>query len=135
MYVVPVVASSSSSGSSSFTAHGQVARAVWEDTLPTWAQRFLRQVPCLPQGGDALERFLSSANNLLSTAASTYTGTGTNSTAASERCAVVQAYLQLALVDIVTAAWVQKVAELRMEEVRQCKAVEQYWLAMSGQIT
>eukprot|EP00775_Hariotina_reticulata_P011479 gene11479-11623_t len=77
---------------------------------------FRRWVRANRLGGDALERLLSSSNNLLCTAGSSYTSTGNNSTAGSERRAVVQAYLQLALVDVVTAAWVQKAAELQMEE-------------------
>jgi uncharacterized protein (DUF2267 family) len=70
--------------------------------LPLWAQRFTRQVPELPSGRRTLLQLLSSFEDVKTKAAD----------ACGEQKAAVEAYLQLALVDIVSQAWQQHMEEL-----------------------
>jgi hypothetical protein len=70
--------------------------------LPQWAQRFMRQVPELPNGRRTLLQLLSSFEDVKTKAAD----------ACGEQKAAVEAYLHLALVDIVSQAWQQHMEEL-----------------------
>lgn len=70
--------------------------------LPQWAQRFMRQVPELPNGRRTLLQLLNSFEAVKAKAAE----------ASGEQKAAVEAYLHLALVDIVSQAWQQHMEEL-----------------------
>jgi hypothetical protein len=70
--------------------------------LPQWAQRFMRQVPELPNGRRTLLQLLSSFEEVKAKAADT----------CGDQKAAVEAYLHLALIDIVSQAWQQHMEEL-----------------------
>lgn len=75
--------------------------------LPQWAQRCVRQVPALPSGRHAMYYMLSSVDDLRAKVV-----------ACDRSCGVVEAYLQLALVDVVMHCWQERSQELAALELR-----------------
>lgn len=81
--------------------------------LPLWAQQFCRQVPALPNGQNALHYLLLSCEEVRAKAADGISG----------HRGVLEAYLQLALTDITSQCWQERLQELealqaRVEQVR-----------------
>lgn len=83
------------------------------ESLSEWSQRFLRQVPALPNGQKAMLYLLSASEGIRAKAAE---GAGSHT-------GVIQAYLQLALIDVIAQCWQERLEELvalqlRIEQVQ-----------------
>jgi hypothetical protein len=95
--------------------------------LPQWAQRFMRQVPELPTGRRTLLQLLSSFEDVKAKAVD----------ACGEQKAAVEAYLHLALIDVVSQAWQQHMEELEQSldvtaaQVRSLQQQQQQVLDMT----